>query len=56
MLPPGQPVAQGLQEDVAKQIGLLAGTPVATGLDAHAGGLGKTILYVWNDNQKACIK
>ncbi|WP_426577343.1 FGGY-family carbohydrate kinase [Xenorhabdus stockiae] len=38
---PGTPCGQGLTESAAKQMGLLAGTPVAAGMiDAHAGGIG----------------
>ncbi|CEF31308.1 Ribitol kinase [Xenorhabdus nematophila str. Websteri] len=38
---PGTPCGQGLAEDAAQQMGLLAGTPVAAGMiDAHAGGIG----------------
>ncbi|PHM31195.1 FGGY-family carbohydrate kinase [Xenorhabdus innexi] len=38
---PGTPCGQGLTEDAARQMGLLAGTPVAAGMiDAHAGGIG----------------
>ena len=38
---PGTPCGDGLTEQAAKEMGLLAGTPVAIGLiDAHAGGIG----------------
>ncbi|WP_099136617.1 FGGY-family carbohydrate kinase [Xenorhabdus budapestensis] len=38
---PGTPCGQGLTEDAAQRMGLLAGTPVAAGMiDAHAGGIG----------------
>ncbi|MDX7985864.1 FGGY-family carbohydrate kinase [Xenorhabdus sp. 12] len=38
---PATPCGQGLTEDAAQQMGLLAGTPVAAGMiDAHAGGIG----------------
>ncbi|MBD2823623.1 FGGY-family carbohydrate kinase [Xenorhabdus szentirmaii] len=38
---PGTPCGQGLTEEAAQQMGLLAGTPVAAGMiDAHAGGIG----------------
>jgi len=38
---PGTPCGQGLTEQAAYEMGLLAGTPVAVGLiDAHAGGIG----------------
>ncbi|XP_077978386.1 FGGY carbohydrate kinase domain-containing protein-like [Glandiceps talaboti] len=38
---PGKPVGNGLSEMAASQLGLPAGTPVATSLiDAHAGGVG----------------
>jgi D-ribulokinase len=38
---PGTPLGAGLTEEAAAQLGLRAGTPVATGvIDAHAGGIG----------------
>ncbi|WP_322102577.1 FGGY-family carbohydrate kinase [Paraburkholderia sp. J41] len=38
---PGTPLGQGLTPQAAGQLGLRAGTPVATGvIDAHAGGIG----------------
>ncbi|KAK1323102.1 hypothetical protein QJS10_CPA02g01463 [Acorus calamus] len=38
---PGHPLGSGLTPDAAKELGLLAGTPVGTSLiDAHAGGVG----------------
>lgn len=38
---PGTPCGDGLTEKAAQELGLLAGTPVATGIiDAHAGGIG----------------
>lgn len=38
---PGTPCGSGLTNDAAKQMGLLVGTPVASGMiDAHAGGIG----------------
>ncbi|QGZ66555.1 FGGY-family carbohydrate kinase [Paraburkholderia acidisoli] len=38
---PGTPLGQGLTPEAAAQLGLRAGTPVATGvIDAHAGGIG----------------
>ncbi|WP_369311521.1 FGGY-family carbohydrate kinase [Providencia rettgeri] len=38
---PGTPCGSGLTEEAATQMGLLAGTPVASGMiDAHAGGIG----------------
>lgn len=44
MRAPGAPCGAGLKEDVAEELGLLAGTPVATSLiDAHAGGIGNSL-------------
>lgn len=41
MQAPGEPVGSGISNKAAKELGLLAGTPVGTSLiDAHAGGLG----------------
>lgn len=41
IVPPGTALADGLTDDAAEQLGLLAGTAVAAGLiDAHAGGVG----------------
>lgn len=41
VLAPGSPVGRGLTAEVAKELGLIAGTPVGTSMiDAHAGGLG----------------
>lgn len=41
VLRPGEPCGNGLSPDIAKVLGLRAGTPVATSIiDAHAGGLG----------------
>ncbi|KAB1083810.1 FGGY-family carbohydrate kinase [Neorhizobium galegae] len=38
---PGTPVANGLTEQAAADLGLMSGTPVGAGLiDAHAGGIG----------------
>ncbi len=38
---PGTPLGQGLGAAAARELGLLAGTPVAAGvIDAHAGGIG----------------
>ncbi|CAD6552737.1 Ribulokinase [Paraburkholderia hiiakae] len=38
---PGTPLGSGLTPEAAAQLGLRAGTPVATGvIDAHAGGIG----------------
>jgi D-ribulokinase len=38
---PGTPCGNGLTAEAAKEMGLVAGTPVAVGLiDAHAGGIG----------------
>lgn len=38
---PGMPCGNGLTAEAAKEMGLVAGTPVAIGLiDAHAGGIG----------------
>ncbi|QIP94370.1 D-ribulokinase [Serratia fonticola] len=38
---PGTPCGEGLTTEAAKEMGLVAGTPVAVGLiDAHAGGIG----------------
>ena len=44
ILCPGEPVGNGLMENVAKEFGLRPGTPVGTGMvDAHAGGLGESV-------------
>lgn len=41
VLTPGTPLASGLIETAAKELGLVPGTPVgASMIDAHAGGLG----------------
>ena len=41
IVPPGTPLADGLTETSAKELGLRPGTPVGAGLiDAHAGGIG----------------
>jgi len=41
ILEPGTPCGNGLTPEAAREMGLLAGTPVATGMiDAHAGGIG----------------
>ncbi|MCV3274086.1 FGGY-family carbohydrate kinase [Roseobacter sinensis] len=59
IVPPGTPLAAGLTEAAARDLGLAPGTPVGAGLiDAHAGGIGtvgadpdagpvKTMAYVF---------
>lgn len=41
VLSPGTACGSGLNSDVARELGLISGTPVGTSIiDAHAGGLG----------------
>lgn len=44
MKAPGEPVGKGILPHVADELGLRAGTAVATSMiDAHAGGIGKHV-------------
>jgi len=58
IVPPGTPLANGLTQDAAAQMGLRAGITVAAGLiDAHAGGVG-SVGAIANDgeaNPAACL-
>lgn len=50
---PGHPLGNGLTATAAKELGLLAGTPVGTSLiDAHAGGVGVMESKSDSDSQK----
>ncbi|KAK4793036.1 hypothetical protein SAY86_023471 [Trapa natans] len=49
---PGHPLGSGLSPTAAKELGLLAGTPVGTSLiDAHAGGVGVLESVPRSDNE-----